>query len=235
MRLAGRSEKQPLRACLPLTPIPDAKPEVALQGKKTFPKVEDIVANHPRLNDALEALVKAGCDRAQLLTALDLVFLTDESWEGLLGMDLRAFKRAMKQIADCADTISRLENSELIWYVSVQARLPDFSATYEKPTLPERVRDFARRLQKLRSFYGPDHRPRYHIWKVHIVAMVLEATHRPHDPEVSELISAIRDDAKYSEKAHQKWRLENNELIEGHRERLRERRSHRVPPPPTPR
>src|SRR5262252_2897827 len=32
VRLAGRSEKQPLRACLPPTTSPDATPEVAVQS-----------------------------------------------------------------------------------------------------------------------------------------------------------------------------------------------------------
>jgi len=160
--------------------------------------------------------------------------MTDASWENLLGMNLDAFKATIKQIKDCANTIARMENSHLIWWVSLQVRLPEFVSTYEAPTLSERLRDFARKLEKLRSFYGPKHKTTYHTWKAHVVAMVIEATKRPHDPEVSALISAVLNDHKYSEKAHQKWRLDHPELIERHRERLRERRSKRVPSPPPP-
>jgi hypothetical protein len=204
-----------------------------VRGRKSFPKVRDVLKRYGRLEEQLEDLKKAGCGRAQLLTALDLAFLTDESWERLVGMNLKAFKAALQQIKDCADTIARIEKSNLIWQVSVETPLPEFLTTYEAPMLSERLRDFARKLQKLRSFYGPKHKPSLHTWKAHIVAMVIEATKRPHDPEVSALISAVVDDV-YSEKAHQAWREKYHWLIKSHRKGLRERRLNRVPPPSPP-
>jgi hypothetical protein len=234
-RLGFREPKSTLsgRACR--SNSPDATPEVAVRGRKSFPKVQDVLKRYGRLEEQLEDLKKAGCDRAQLLTALDLAFLTDESWESLLGMSLKEFKAAIQQIKDCADTIADIENSHLIWWVSLEIRDPSFVATYEAPTLSVRLSDFARELEKLRSFYGPKHKPSLHTWKAHVVAMVIEATKKPHDPEVSALISAVTNNPKYSEKRHGNWRRENQELIELHREKQRERRLKGIPPPPPPR
>src|SRR6185437_7427795 len=88
----------------------------------------------------------------------------------------------------------------------------------------ERLRTYAGVLDSLRPLLGPKLSVRLHAWKGSIVALVLEDTRQAHDPEVAAIISAVLDDDKYSEKAHQAWRLTHPRIIGRMTMALRQRR-----------
>jgi hypothetical protein len=191
--------------------------------KKSLSDIERILEEHVA-HPHLRTLVDAGCNRNQLVCALELAFLADESWKELVGMDLRGFKAAMSQIRDCANVISRLNGSELIYRTSIEDRDPRFVEVHESPTLPERLREYADKLDSLRSVYGPKQKMRMHVWKAWIVAIVTEDTKKTYDREVSSLIAAVLNDLKYSQKAHQAWRLKHGHIIEMMRDKLQRKR-----------
>lgn len=169
-----------------------------------------------------------GCNRCDLISTLQLGFLAAESWEELVGMNLRAFKRALGQIKNCAGVIERLNRSELIYRLSVEHRDPLFVGLREPPTLPERVREYAGLLDHRSKLFGPKRSIRAHMWKAWVVATVTEDTGHPHDAEVSSVLAAVLDAPKYSEKAHQAWRLKYRDFIEMMRAKLKEHRRKRA-------
>jgi hypothetical protein len=200
--------------------------EVAMGGEKPRSEVESALDEHVAL-PALQALEDAGCNREELVGALGLSFLVNESWKGLVDMDLRGFKRAIKHIRDCADTIEQLNRSELIYRLSVEHRDAGFVGLHESPTLPERLRKYANLLDHRRQLFGPKRNFRGHAWKAWIVAIVTEDTGSPHDREVASIIGAILAPQKYPEKAHQAWRLKHQDFIEMMASKLKEQRFER--------
>jgi hypothetical protein len=92
-------------------------------------------------------------------------------------------------------------------------QLPQFVDLPGHTSLSERLRAYADGLDYLRRFFGPKKKLRQHVWKAQLVAMVVSNTGAPRDREVSALIGAVLDAPKYSEKAHQAWRLSHAELI----------------------
>lgn len=200
--------------------------------KKPVSQIERVLEDNASLPH-LQALVDAGCDRKELVIAMELAFLADESWETFVGMDLRRFKKEIGQIRTCADVIDRLNRSELIYRLSIEHPDPWFVGIHESPTLPERLRQYANLLDHRRKVFGPKRKIRTHTWKAWIVAHVMEDTKKPHDHEVASLLAAVLDDPEYSDKAHQAWRLKNTDIIEMMIETLREhRRQNTLPPPP---
>jgi hypothetical protein len=198
-----------------------------MDGKKIRSDTERALQDHASLPH-LQNLVDAGCDRDELLFALELAFLADESWETQLGMKLRDFKVAISHVRHCADTIDRLNRSKLIYRASIEYHLPGFVGLRESPTLAERLREYATMLDWLRRVSGPKRSIGLHAWKAYIVAVVTEGTKKPHDLEVSSLIAAVLDDAKYSLDAHKTWRLKQTDLIEQIREKVHYRRLKRA-------
>jgi hypothetical protein len=184
------------------------------------------VQEHGALPD-LEALVNEGCDREELVAALETSFVVDESWQTLIGMGLPQFKRALKQIQSCADIIDRLNRTDLVFGLSVDHVDPLFAALHQSPTLPERLREYVAILDHRRGQFGPKRNLRAHIWKASIVAIVMEDTRSPHDEEVSAVVGAVLNRPKYSVKAHQKWRTDHEAFIEMMRAKLQERRHRR--------
>jgi len=197
--------------------------------KKPPSEVESVLDKHVAL-PALQALEDAGCNREELIGAMGLSFLVNESWKGLVDMNLRGFKRAIKHIRDCADTIEQLNRSELIYRLSIEHRDAGFVGLHESPTLPERLRKYASLLDHRRQLFGPKRNFRGHAWKAWIVAIVTQDTGSPHDPEVASIIAAILDARKYSEKAHQAWRLKHQRVIEMMRRELKVQRFERTVP-----
>jgi hypothetical protein len=188
-----------------------------MDGKRSsLSKVERALVEYSA-DSELESLVNAGCERDRIMRTLALAFLTDESWRTLLEMDLRAFKVTLRQVRDCAAIIDRLNRSNLINHVSIE--IPDirFAGVHQSPTLPDRLREYANGVESLRRFIGPEHKIRMHVWKAWLVGIVLEQTGKAHDPEVSALIAAVLNNPKYSEKAHQAWRLKHSSLVEKQR------------------
>jgi len=175
----------------------------------------------------LQALVDAGCKRNEVMSLLELAFWTDESWKQLVEMDLPRFKREIRQIRHCADIIDRLNRSDLIYHASIESQLPQFVGLHKSRTLPEQLREYADALDSLRRLFGPKPKPRRHAWKAWIVGVVTEDTKAPHDRDVSSLIGAVLDDPEYSEKAHQKWRLDHTDLIELMRNQILQHRRKR--------
>jgi hypothetical protein len=232
VRLAGRSEKRPLRARLPLTPSPDAAPEVAVdeqEPQSDTEEIERVLKDYYVLPD-LKALVDDGCDRTRVVALLSLSFLTDESWKALVGMELRQLKTAIEKIKSCADLIDDLNHSELVTR-AFDAHDPSFAEIRQPPTLPDRLNEYAKAIEEQTLNQGPTHKTWLDAWKAQLVAMVLEGTGREHDREVSSIIAAVLR-CEYSEKAHQAWRLERLELIDQERKRLQQRNSKGIPPPP---
>lgn len=180
----------------------------------------------------LASLVKNGCERSRLLMILDLAFLTKETWNALVGMDLRSLKATLAEIRSCAAMIERLNRSELLYRVSIEMHDPRFAELHRPPSLPDRLRAYAKAIESLPKVFGPKHKVAMHAWKAHLVAAVLQQTGKAHDCEVSSLIAAVLNSSKYSEKAHQAWRLDHAELIERERMRLQERGSKRIASPP---
>jgi hypothetical protein len=176
------------------------------------PRIEDVLTDHAANRD-LEALVRAGCEHDRVVALLDLVFWTDESWQQLVGMGQSRFQREIRQIRNCAAVVDRLNRSELIYHASVEIKLLQFIDVHKSPSLSEQLRAYAEGLDFLRKMFGPKTKLRQHVWKAQLVAMVVNNTGTPHDREVSALIGAVLDDPKYSEKAHQAWRLGHAELI----------------------
>ena len=180
----------------------------------------------------LEALVSAGCRRDELLDVLDLAFLTDESWENRVGMDLRTFKKSIDQIKDCANLIDRLDHSELLYHQAVELGDTRFAAIHQSPTLSERLLDYAAKIEALRRERGPKTGPAKHAWKAYLLAIVLHATGSAHDKELSALIAAALDHPSYSEVTHGAWRRAHRSIVESavrrYRERLRRREAARL-------
>jgi hypothetical protein len=201
-------------------------------SNKSASEVEVRLQDHAKALSDLQTLVQHGCNRAELISALEIAFLAaDESWKELVGMNLRAFKTALTQIRSCADMIDRLNRSDLIYRLSIEYLDPLFVGLHEAPTLPERLRDYAGLLDHRRKLFGPRRNIRRHVWKAWIVAIVTEDSPSPHDPEVASIIAAILDDSKYSEKAHQAWRLKHQDFIEVMRTKLKAQRFKRGFPP----
>jgi hypothetical protein len=192
-------------------------------GKKSLSPVERILRDHAVDSD-LQALVRDGCNRDELISALELAFLADESWKENVGMDLRGFKTAIARIRDCAGVIERLNRSELIYRVSIEQPDPRFVGLHEPPTIPERLRAYAKLLDTLPSVYGPKRKIRGHAWKAWVIAIVMADTKKPHDREVASLTAAVLGDAGYSKEAHQAWRLKHSSLIEMMTKKLLEHR-----------
>ena len=165
------------------------------------------------VQDDLQDLVNVGCNRLELLATLDLAFLADETWDALVGMDLRQFKAVLSDIRNCALKMDRLYRSELIHRLSIEHRDPKFVRIHDIPTIPDQIRTFADAIEHYGNLLGPKRKIRGHTWKARIVAMVIEDTHKPHDPEVSGLIAAVLNNTKYSEKAHQEWRRKHPDFI----------------------
>jgi hypothetical protein len=192
-------------------------------GRKPLSTVETVLEDH--LADRhLQTLVDAGSDRNELITLMDLAFLADESWETQIGMKLRDFKRAMKDVRDCANKIDRLNRSELIYRAAIEHRFPGFVGLLESPTIAERLREYATMLDWLCRVLGPKRSIRLHTWKAWIVAVVTEGTKRPHDLEVSSLIAAVLDDPNYSLDAHKTWRAKHLPLIEMMKKKIQDQR-----------
>jgi hypothetical protein len=233
LRLGSLPKSRRIPDCLPHSFLyGDTTREVAVRRPKPHSEVQRVLVDNAA-DPQLESLVHAGCDRARLMAALELAFLTDESWETLVGMDLRQFKVAVTQIKDCADTIDRLNRSELIYRAAIYLYDPCFAGVGQPPTLPVRLREYAKAVESLREKLGPGHKIWLHVWKAQLVAIVLEATSDPHDREVSAIIAAMLNSPRYSEKTHQAWRLGHREIIEQERKRLQERSSGRVASPRT--
>jgi hypothetical protein len=197
-----------------------------VKDNQTLPEIERILQNHAAL-PALQKLVDDGCDRVEVLAALAISFVTDETWKTLIGMELREFQRALKQIKTCADMIDRLNGTDLVYGLAVERLDPLFVALHQSPTLSERLREYVGVLELRRMQFGPKRKIRAHVWKAHIMAIVIEDARSPHDKEVSAIVGAVMDHPNYSEKAHQKWRLDNQVLIDMMRTKLQERRRRR--------
>jgi hypothetical protein len=196
-------------------------------GKKIRSDTERALQDYAAL-PYLQTLVDSGCDRNEIISYMQLAFLADDSWETLVNMNLKAFKGLIKQIRDCADIIDRMNRTELIYHLAIETRDARFVGLHESPTLAERVRDYASKLDSLRGVFGPDRNLRRHAWKALVVANVIEDTMKPHDLEVSSLIAAVLDDPRYSPDAHKAWRLKHMPLIEGMRKTLQDRRLKRA-------
>jgi hypothetical protein len=199
---------------------------MTIGGKDSGSRVKEVLDDYATLPD-LQALQDAGCNRTEIVVALSLAFLADSSWKQLLGVDLRAFKRAIRNIRICADAIEKLNRSELVYRLSIEHRDTEFVGVHEYPTLPGRLRHYAGLLDHRRHLLGPKRNVRGHAWKAWIVAIVTEDTGHPHDREVASLIAAILKVDKYSEKAHQAWRLKSLDFIEIMRTKLKNQRANR--------
>lgn len=175
-------------------------------------RTEDVLREHSALGD-LTDLVNAGCKRDQIIGLLDLAFWTDESWQKLVGMRLPRFKREIAQVRSCADILERLNSSELIYHAAIEIQLPQFVDIHKTPSLSDQLHAYADGLDYLRKYFGPKRNPREQAWKARLVAIVIADTKTPHDREVSSLIAAVLENPKYSEKAHQTWRLGHANLI----------------------
>ena len=204
-----------------------------MRRKKSLSDVERVLHEHVAVSQ-FQSLVRAGCDRSRLLALLDWAFLTDESWTKLVGMALRAFNVSIEQIEHCANVISRLNRSDLLYRLSMELHDPRFSTIHQTPTLPDQLRDYAKALKSLPRAFGPKHNITKNVWKAQVVALVMDDTGKPHDLEVSSLIIAILNDPKYSQTAHKQWRQTHSEVIARERTRLRERREQRISPIPQP-
>jgi hypothetical protein len=87
--------------------------------------------------------------------------------------------------------MDRLYRSELIHRLSIEHRDPKFVRIHDIPTIPDQIRTFADAIEHYGNLLGPKRKIRGHTWKARIVAMVIEDTHKPHDPEVSGLIAFL--------------------------------------------
>jgi hypothetical protein len=72
-----------------------------MEPKRVQRKAERVLAKEGALH-SLESLIEAGCNRAEILSLLELAFWTDEFWKKLVGMELRDFKAVLSQIRHCA-------------------------------------------------------------------------------------------------------------------------------------
>jgi len=65
----------------------------------------------------LETLVRAGCDRQEILSLLELLSSgwVNDSWKHLTGLELNALKSAVKKIRDSAKTIRELNRHRMMW------------------------------------------------------------------------------------------------------------------------
>ena len=201
-----------------------------MTGKKPL-SIETVLEDNSAIRD-LHTLEKAGCNRNELITLLELAFLSDESWKTQIGMSLRNIKRAIAHIRHCADIIDRLNDSELMYRASIEHRLPGFVGLRESPTLAERLREYAAKLEMLRRVFGPKRSIRLQAWKAWIVAVVTEDTKRAHDWEISYLIAAVLDEPKYSADAHKAWRRKYVPLIAAMRKKVQDQRLKRPPASP---
>jgi hypothetical protein len=200
---------------------------VAVNGKKPISRIERALEEYGALPH-MQTLVAAGCKRDEILAAMKLAFLADESWEKQVKMNLRTLKGSIAQIRHCSRIIDRLNASELIYRASIEYRIPQSVGLRESPTLAQRLREYADMLDWLRHVFGPERNIRRHTWKGWIVAIVMEDTKRPHDREVSSLIAAVLDDSRYSESAHRAWRSKHTDVVDLMRETLQEHRRENV-------
>jgi hypothetical protein len=197
-------------------------------AKKAVSELEIRLREYAKAFDDFKLLVRDGCDLDELSTLLEINFLAErDTWERLVGMNLRGLETALKEIKACAGLVERLNCTEFVHRLSIEHRDPALVRIQESPTLPEQLRSYVAAIDHRRKAFGPRRNLRRHAWKARIVAIVIEDTQKPHDAQVASVIAAILNDSEYSPKAHQAWRLKYSALIERVRAQLKEQRKKR--------
>lgn len=152
----------------------------------------------------LDKLVFRGCNKRRLLFELG-VLMGDppriDTWRGLLGLEYRQLKAAVARMEKCADEISALNSG-------VTARgLMDAEPRYRLfRLLPRQLRLCARFWWVYsKASLRPRAHPSLNAAKSRLTRHVIEMTGKPHDREVSALISATLGKT-YDAVAHRAWR-----------------------------
>jgi hypothetical protein len=158
----------------------------------------------------LETLVDAGCDRAEIIAALNVLGarFADDSWEHLTGLKLKPLKSAVKRFRNCADAIDSLNSRPLMWAAIVYGikHNPDFY------NIPRMLRLYADMLEFEIKNSGPKKHPLLNICKALLVDMA-QRCGGPHDKEVAGLIGAVLG-REYDTKSHSEWRANHEALLD---------------------
>jgi hypothetical protein len=158
----------------------------------------------------LETLVEAGCDRAEILSILQVLDsqFVDESWERLTGLKLKQLKGAVKRFRDCADRIDRLNSHRVMWAAIVYG--PRGNRDFYN--IPRLLRLYADMLEFEIKNSGPKKHPLQNTCKALLVDVALSCG-GPCDKEVAGLIGAILG-LDYQTKSHSEWRANHQPLLD---------------------
>jgi hypothetical protein len=231
LRLAGRSEKRPLRARLPPTPNPEATPEVALdafslahayvaldrfvffqvQSALTFEscceKVRERLSDVPGGLKDFDDLCAAGAEASELLWLLNgcegLAGFTHT--DQVFGWSAEELTNGLKVIEEAASVIEKVQRHP---FGILAVQTPGVSQGLEKTLMA-----YVALARGARSDFGHGS-----DWFLNIAKarLVIHVTHRTkgvvHDREISGLIAATTG-SEYSPSAQSQWRHKHNDLI----------------------
>ncbi len=167
--------------------------------------IEELILKHNAI-PSLDALVSEGCDPVLILSVLQALrsqWPHVDNWKKLTGMTLDQTKRFIEAIRRTADGIQET-HSHALGFLLIQSE-----STKCLTHLPTFLRRYAQQLQAATKLFGPRKHAISKVWKCHLISHVLNATGKPHDKEVSELISAALNGQTYTADVHKVWREQN--------------------------
>ena len=180
-------------------------------------KIEKVISEHSATL-ALEKLISCGCTREELLFRLLLLHsktTASNTWQRLIGMERRQIKSATSGLARCAGQVARINRSQVFMLLCQKApavweslypriREPGIEGMIAK--LPLILCTYEKTLEQCSKEFQPGKRFNLHAAKEEFVKYVCAKTGKPHDREVSAMISAMLDDDNYSPDDHLQWR-----------------------------
>jgi hypothetical protein len=173
-----------------------------------------------------EDLVRAGAEREQLLKRLQVLSNPPRELQRLSKRTAKSFAQEIRQTADRIEQLnSRLDSSPLHIPMRLrrQIHLPtgfgkagwEVALTYrEILCLPEAMREYASRVEKLPNSVEARWKPIQTAVIAQLVWFVKESTKNYHDEKVSALIGAILWDGKFSADALKLWRSRHSKEID---------------------
>jgi hypothetical protein len=170
-------------------------------------RTREVLQEHEVLR-ALQKLVVAGCREQVLLSHLMALGNADPRlvdlgwWTGMSRPQVKVERQRLLEYADATQALLDRPIKAILVGRSGQSR------SVLALALPRILRVLADVLLQLLTEASGRKRLHHDIALAGLVRYVQACTGRPHDREVSELVSAVLD-REYFEQAHQQWRLTN--------------------------
>ena len=158
-------------------------------------------------------LTAKGCDRTSILE--NLVHLVRDapkidSWRGIVGMEPRHPKSALKRIRNCADKVEQINSQPISHFLLFS--VPD-NIYRDFLRIPELLRAYTKALQHCLKHIRPKAGHARLGAQMALVQHVKKKTGSWHDKEVAALISAVLDKDGYIAGNLKSWRSQPQKRI----------------------